>query len=350
MSLVEDLVWLIDIPSPTGEEEALCTALARRLSPRFGSTGMLRVGNSLVVGRPSPRPLITLFGHLDTVPAQENARARLVGERVTGLGASDMKSGLAVMLALLEDPDVASGPFDVAAVFYDREEGPADENGLEEVLDAVDWLTSTELAVVLEPTDLELQLGCRGSLNATVTFLGKAAHAARPWLGDNAITRAGEWLAEMHKQEPQAVSVGGIEFTETFAVTMARGGVARNVVPPRLDVNLNYRFPPDRTLEQAEARLRERAAAADDVEIVDRAPPGPIPEDSVHLQRLKRVSGARITGKQAWTDVARLAQRGIPGVNYGPGVIALSHTAEESVPVAAMDAVHEVLRRFLAGA
>ena len=59
---------------------------------------------------------------------------------MSGLGASDMKAGLAVMLALLEDPQVAAGPYRVAGVFYDKEEGPAHENGLEGVLDAVGWL------------------------------------------------------------------------------------------------------------------------------------------------------------------------------------------------------------------
>jgi succinyl-diaminopimelate desuccinylase len=350
VSLADDLVWLIDTPSPTGEEEALCTALARRLSPRFGSKAMLRVGNSLVVGAPGPRPLITLFGHLDTVPAQGNAVASVKEGQVSGVGASDMKSGLAVMLALLEDPSFGSSPFNVAAVFYDREEGPADDNGLEEVLATVGWLATTALAVVLEPTDLELQLGCRGSLNATVTFLGRASHSARPWLGENAITRAGDWLSAMHRSEPRLVTVEGLEFAESFSVTTAAGGVARNVVPARFDLNLNYRFPPDVTLEQAEARLRKAAAAADAIEIVDRAPPGPVPTANIHLERLARVSGARRTGKQAWTDVARLAQRGIPGVNYGPGAAAVSHTPEESVPVASMELALESLRMFLAGA
>ena len=347
MSLADDLVWLIGIPSPTGEEEALCNALARRLSPRYGSDALLRVGNSLVVGRPGPGTLIALYGYLDTVPAQGNATPEVRDGRVFGLGASDMKSGLAVMLALLEDAEVAAGPVRLGAVFYDQEEGPADENGLEGVLDAVGWLGGAGLSVVLEPTDLELQLGCQGALNARVTFLGEAAHSARPWLGVNAISRAGEWLAAMHRREPIPVTVAGLEFREVMSVTQAQGGIATNVIPARFDLNLNYRFPPNLTLGEAEARLRAAAAPADQVEIVDRAPAGTIPEGNRHLERLTRATGARRGAKQGWTDVARLTRRGIPAVNYGPGEVALCHRADESVAVADMETAFTALKRFL---
>ena len=348
-SLIDDLIWLIGVPSVTGEEETLCTLLARRLSPRWGVDGIQRIGNSLVIGHPKNKPQITLYGHLDTVPAQGNQAGRLQGGRVHGLGASDMKSGLAVMLGLLEDDAVAAGPYDVIGVFYDKEEGPALDNGLEDVLDAVPWLADAAFAVVLEPTDLQLELGCQGALNATVGFQGKAAHSARPWLGENAISKAGPWLVEMGGRTPERVEVAGLEFLETFNVTMAKGGVARNVIPPRFEVNLNYRFPPDRTIGDAETRLREVTVTADDVVIVDRAPPAPIPEDNSHLDRLAAVSGATRKGKQAWTDVARLSARGIPAVNYGPGETAEAHQATESVEVASLQIAFDALQAFLTG-
>jgi succinyl-diaminopimelate desuccinylase len=345
--LVDDLVWLIGIRSVTGEEEALCTAIARRLSSRWGADGLRRVGNALVVGRPDERPLLTLCGHLDTVPEQGNSTPVVREGRVHGLGAVDMKGGVAVMLALLEDDEVAAAPYSVAGVFYDKEEGPAHENGLEDVLDAVTWLAGSRFAVVLEPSDRQIQLGCQGGINATVSFLGRSAHSARPWLGENAVTRAGEFLAELHRREPVPLVVDGLEFRETAAITMARGGLARNVIPPRFDLNLNYRFPPNMTLEEAEARVRAIAAAADEVTIVDRAPAAPIPAGDPHLRRLERVSGAPRAAKQAWTDVARLAARGIPAVNFGPGESSLAHRADESLAIDELEAVHAGLRRFL---
>jgi len=345
--LVDDLVWLIGTRSVTGEEEALCTAIARRLSARWGADGLVRVGNAIVVGRPDDRPLLTLYGHLDTVPEQGNAVPEVRDGRVHGLGAVDMKGGVAVMLALLDDDEVAAGPYAVAAVFYDREEGPADENGLEDVLHAVPWLEDARFAVVLEPSDRQIQLGCQGAINATVTFLGRSAHSARPWLGENAVSKAGEFLAELHRREPVPVIVDGLEFKETATITTAHAGLARNVIPSRFDLNLNYRFPPSLTLEEAEVRVRAIAAAADEVTIVDRAPAAPIPSGDPHLERLQRVSGLPRAAKQAWTDVARLTARGIPAVNFGPGETALAHRPDESVAIDDLEAVHAGLRRFL---
>ena len=346
MDLTALLREIVDIPSPTGEEGTLARWVAQRLTPTVPEVSV--VGNAVVAVRPRRgAPRIDLYGHLDTVPAQGNLPARVEDGRLHGLGASDMKAGLAVMVALMEDDEVASGPYEIAAVFYDKEEGPAHENGLEDVLDATPFLADAALAVVMEPTDNEIQLGCQGALNATVRFTGRSAHSSRPWFGENAVTKAGVWLAAMHAREPVEVEVAGLTFRETFSVTTAHGGIARNVIPASFEVNVNHRFPPDRALEEAEWRLREVCSAADEVVIVDRAAPAPIPEGNPYLDRLIEVSGATVTGKQAWTDVARLASRGVPALNYGPGETALAHRQDESVELSALDESFGVLKRFL---
>jgi succinyl-diaminopimelate desuccinylase len=342
VSLVDDLVWLVDIPSATGSEEQIRDAVAKRLSkldPRA-------IGKSVVVGRRTGRPLIALYGHLDTVPEQGNLPARVKGDRVHGLGATDMKSGLAVMIALLEDPAIARGPFDVLGVFYDAEEGPAAGNGLERVLDETPDLLEAEFSIVMEPTDGELQLGCQGAINATVEFHGVAAHSARPWLGENAITKAAWWLGEIDRRSWRDVMVGGLTFKETFAVTTATAGVARNVIPATFTLNLNHRFAPDRTMAQAEALVREVCASADRVEIVDRAAAAPIPEGNPHLDRLRGLVSV-VSAKTAWTDVARLTERGLAAVNYGPGEVALAHRADESVAIAPLETCFTVMRELL---
>lgn len=343
-SLVDDLRWLVDIPSETGHERALRDAIADRLS---AVTDVQIVGESLVAGRRTGRPRIDLYGHLDTVPENGNLPSRIEGGRVHGLGTSDMKAGVAVMLAALESPDVAAGPYDVVGVFYDREEGPSAENGLEQVLDEVAHLADADLAVVLEPTDNELQLGCQGTMNATVTFRGVAAHSARPWLGINAVTTAGEWLAEMHRRAARDVDVEGLTFKETFVVTTAHGGRARNVIPDAFTLNVNHRYPPDRTPEDAERILAMVCAAADEFEVIDRAPAAPLVRDNEHVRRLESCGVASVAAKTAWTDVARLAQRGIAAVNFGPGEVALAHRADESVAIDALETGWEIVRRFL---
>jgi succinyl-diaminopimelate desuccinylase len=344
VSLSTTLVELINIPSVIGNEEEIATAIEFRTA---ASRSVLRLGNALVVGEPTGRPLIVLYGHTDTVPEQGNGTASIEAGRVHGLGACDMKGGLAVMIHLLEDPKVLSGPYDVVGVFYDKEEGPSAENGLEDVLNAVGWLADAEFSLVFEPTDLNLELGCNGAMNADIIFTGHAAHSARPWLGENAVTKAGAWLAAMHERMPERVEIAGLEYREVFSVTRANGGIANNVLPSKFTMNLNYRFPPVYDLEAAEARLRQVASDADEVIITDRAPAGTIPEGNRHLARIEGLVGGARTAKQGWTDVARLTGRGIPAVNFGPGEVAQAHQATESVPIQNLEFVFDVMRRFL---
>lgn len=347
MTVLDTLCWLVDIPSPTGREGQLCEALSHRLGSTYARDHVRCVGKSLVVGSRTGRPLILLVGHIDTVPPQGQGPAQVEGGRLLGLGTSDMKSGVAVMVHLLEEEMVREGPFDVVGVFYDAEEGPDAGNGLEPVLRELSWLSEAEFAVVLEPTDLELQLGCQGTANATVRFEGRSAHSARPWLGENAITKAGAWLADLHDRQPEEHVVSGLSFYEVFSVTQASAGVARNVIPGRFDLHLNYRFPPDVSPEAARRRMSEIAAPADALEVHEIVPGAPVPEGNPHLDRLIRATGARITPKQAWTDVARLARYGIPAVNYGPGEVAQAHQATESVPITNLEPALEALLGFL---
>lgn len=345
-SVHETLEWLVNTPSVTGNEGRIATAIAQRLLPSWSMQSVTRVGNSLVVGEPSGRPMIALYGHTDTVPEQNNGRARVEAGRMYGLGTSDMKAGLAVMIHLLEDDAVRNGAYDVVGVFYDKEEGPADENGLEEVLDRVEWLGGAQLSIVMEPTDLNLEMGCNGVLNADIVFRGKSAHSARPWLGENAVTKAGAWLAKLDAMEPELVTFEGLEYREVFSVTKAAGGIANNIIPPEFVINLNHRFPPVYTLDQAESRLRDVAVEADDIVLKDRAPAGTVPEGNHLVERLEAISGAGRQAKQGWTDVARLTARGIPAVNYGPGEVAQAHQVTESVELSNLDRSLEVLGEF----
>jgi succinyl-diaminopimelate desuccinylase len=345
--LHETLRAIVDVPSELGQEGRLCTILEERMLATWGRDGVSRIGNSIVVGRRTGRPLVSLYGHIDTVPSQGQGPARVEDGRLYGLGASDMKAGVAVMLHLMEDPALAKGPFDVVAVFYDKEEGPFAENGLGDVLVTADWLAESEFAIVMEPTNNELHLGCQGVANAHVVFSGHAAHSSRPWLGDNAVTKSGSFLKAMHEWDNRVVEVNGLSYTEVFSVTMASGGVARNIIPDRFDVTLNYRFPPDMTTDEAIARLHEVTAGADEVEIIDVAPGGSVSLDNEHLQRLDGIAGTVHRAKQGWTDVARLTGLGVPAVNYGPGDVEQAHQVGEWAELAKLDRSYEVLAEFL---
>lgn len=343
----ETLTWLVDVPSVTGDEARICTEIATRLYPALGLDGVVRLGDSLVAGRRTGRPVLLLAGHLDTVPSQGQAPAFVEGDRVYGLGAADMKGGLAVMIHLLEDPGVQAGPYDVIGIFYAGEEGPSSGNQLEEVLTKAQWMYKAEFAVVLEPSDGELQLGCNGIINATVSFEGRSAHSARPWLGENAVTKAGEWMTALHQLDPVEVEIDGMVYREVMSVTRASGGIANNIIPPRFDLNVNYRFPPTRSLKEAEAFLAEMCLEADGFVITDSAPAGPVRLDTPFVKKLAEASGAPKAAKQGWTDVARFGVYGVAAVNYGPGETAQGHQLGESVALADLDKVFESLRSVL---
>jgi succinyl-diaminopimelate desuccinylase len=336
--LVETLTWLVDIPSVTGDEAGLRDAIAARLN----QMPLRAIADSLVVGEPREGGVM-LVGHLDTVPLQGEDGARVDRDRVHGLGATDMKGGLAVMIHLIE----ALGPAEVACVFYAGEEGPLGGNQLAMVLDNGPWLRKATAAVVLEPTNRAIEAGCQGAINADVVFIGEPAHSARPWLGDNAITKAGGFLARMRELDPEPHIVGGLEFLEVISVTTARGGVARNVIPGEFIMNVNYRFAPDRDPDEAVTRLTEICAEADRVDVTDVAPSGSVDIDHPLFQALIARSGASVSGKQGWTDVAQLSSAGIPAVNFGPGEPSLAHKPGESVRVADLEWVYESLLDIL---
>lgn len=349
MSLIETTEWLVGIPSVTGSEDAIAEALSKRLQETFGADEIVRIGNSVIAGRRTGRPLVLLVGHIDTVPSQGAPPVHIENGRMYGLGTADMKGGVAVMLELLESAPVRDGDFDVVGVFYDAEEGPSDENGLEPVLAELAWLRDAELAIVLEPSDSEIQLGCNGVINASVEFHGKSAHSARPWWGENAVSKAGQWLSAMHDRQPEPVIIDGLEFREVMSVTMADGGIARNIIPDRFTLNLNFRFSPLRTIDDAAARVMEVCSSADAVIVTDSAPAGRVERDHPLVSRLHEVSGASFAPKQGWTDVARLGTYGILGVNFGPGETAQAHQAHESLATSDLDETFDALFNLLAG-
>lgn len=346
-SIADLLETLVNIPSVTGNEAAIAAFVEARLRA-IGAGEILRSGHGLVWRGPQRgRPLVVLVGHLDTVPPQGNEVARREDGRMYGLGTSDMKSGDALMLALVEALDLSATRFDLACVFYDAEEGPAAGNGLGRILPAMSWLNSAALAIVLEPTDMNVEMGCNGVMNVEVRVPGVSAHSARPWLGRNAVAEGVAWLAAITRFPVTPVFVQGLEYRETLQVTTLHAGRTRNVVPDEMVVNLNHRFPPDRTVEQATAKLRSLVPEAFGFQVVDVAAPGLVALDQPIVQSFVRRTGAHVAGKQGWTDVARFTGAGIPAFNFGPGLAALCHRADEHCPIENLGLAYDWLAAFL---
>jgi succinyl-diaminopimelate desuccinylase len=320
---------LIDIPSESGDEARLAAHVGAVLAPDD-------LGDTCLLAR--RRAPVLLAGHLDTVPAQGNLPGRRDGERVHGLGASDMKGALAVMIEL------ALAGARVDCLFFGREELPLTRSALTPLLrrERLDY----ELVVMMEPTANELHAGCLGNVNATWTFHGRSGHSARPWDADNAIHRAAAAIAALAAVPPEEHVLDGLPFTEVASVTRIAGGIALNVVPDRAQCHVNYRFAPGRSPEAAEARLRELCPG--DLRIESLAPSAPVALTNPRTRALVAAGGLRVAPKQAWTPVAEFAQAGLDAVNFGPGTPAEAHTRDESVPVEALVRAYRVLEAFAA--
>ena len=304
-------------------------------------------GESVLFAKRTGKPLVLLAGHTDTVPAQGNLPGRIEDGAVVGLGASDMKGGLAVMIELGRWAAETELAYDLALLFFPREElGPA-ENPLPGVFERTDLVDEAQLVICLEPTDNTLQLGCLGNLNARAIFEGKSAHSARPWLGVNAIKLAFDGLQQVLEAEPRDVDIDGLVFREVISVTQLNAGIAANVIPARAEAILNFRYAPDRSPESAVERVRE--LVGNDVEILANSPPAHVASRSPLVERLRAVGGFEVQPKQAWTNVADFAARGLDAINLGPGGTRYAHAVDELVEISELERTYDALQRFLAG-
>jgi succinyl-diaminopimelate desuccinylase len=323
---------LVDVPSESRHEMAVMD-LARALG---AGPVLYDDGECLLLGQ-ADAPVV-LAGHVDTIPAQGNLPGRIEDGAVHGLGASDMKGGVAVMLEL------ARARIPARYLLFTREEVPVTESPLP-ALFATDRLAGVELAVVLEPTDCILHAGCLGNVQARATFRGESAHSARPWTGVNAIHELVRGLQTLVELEPRDVELDGLVFREVVSAVRVDGGIASNVIPAEAHVELNFRYAPGQTREQAEARLRELVPAGE-LEILSNSPAAPPALTNAMARRLRDLV-PEVQPKQAWTPVAQFAEQGIDAVNYGPGATAYAHRRDEQVPIANLERCYETLRAFL---
>jgi len=327
---------LVDIASESRDEQRLAAHVAAALAA--GGVPVRDLGDTCVLAGDASAPVL-LAGHLDTVPAQGNRPGRIADGRVHGVGASDMKGALAVMLELA----LAGAPY--RCLFFGREELPARESALAPLLEREPL--AAELVVMMEPTACELHAGCLGNINATWTFGGRSGHSARPWTAGNAIEHAASGVLALASQPPLPVAFDGLVFVEVASVTRIAGGIAGNVIPDRAECHVNFRYAPGRTPGEAEARLAELCAGHGELRVDSNAPSGAV-AIGPRVDALVAAGDLVRAPKQAWTPVAEFAAAGLPAVNFGPGDPAQAHRRDESVEIAALVRAHDVLARYAA--
>jgi succinyl-diaminopimelate desuccinylase len=342
---------LMAVPSPSRGEGPLADVVedALRSAPWLL---LERVGDNIVArtdGGHGQR--LVLAGHLDTVPANGNQEPRFDGDTVWGLGASDMKGGLAVMLELaatVREPTV-----DVTWCFYAREEIGRADSGLVELWQQRPELLAGDAAILGEPTGALVEAGCQGTMRVQITLRGVRAHTARPFTGRNAIHRVAPLLQRVADWPGREVVLDGCAYAEQLQAVAVEGGVAANVGPDLARVTLNHRYAPDRGAKEAGAFLLELmhgtwdADDGDTWEVLDSGDGAPPSLGHPLLHALVEKSGAAPKAKVGWTDVASFWEHGVPAANFGPGDPLLAHHPDERVSAAQLEQAHRVLHAVI---
>jgi succinyl-diaminopimelate desuccinylase len=341
---VDLTVQLVDIESVSRHEQAIADAVEAALSA-YAHLTVTRHGNTVVARTDLGRgERVVIAGHLDTVPVNDNLPARREGDLLHGLGTCDMKGGDAVILRLAAT--VPAPNRDVTYILYEAEEIDSEFNGLNLLGQSHPELMRGDFAILMEPSNAEVEAGCQGTLRVEVRATGERAHSARSWKGVNAIHRASPILERLTAYEPRKPLIDGLEYHEGLNAVSIRGGVAGNVLPDECVVEVNYRFAPDRSEAEAQQFVRDFFEGYD-VTVVDSAP-GALPGlDLPAAKAFVEAVGREVNPKFGWTDVARFTALGIPAVNFGPGDPMLAHKQEEHVPVEHIERCEQQLREWL---
>ncbi|MCQ4041311.1 succinyl-diaminopimelate desuccinylase [Streptantibioticus rubrisoli] len=347
--LLELTDGLVAIRSVSGNERELADLVERRLLDRAPDLTVRRIGNNVIArtGKGAQQRIV-LAGHLDTVPEFPPGSRATNGapETVRGLGAVDMKGGVAVMLALAER--AKDSGFDLTFLFYDKEEIGSRRSETNLLLTDYPYLLGGDLAILLEPTNGRVEAGCQGNLVVDLGFDGVRAHTARPWQGVNAIHRAAVALARISGFVPEPVDIDGLVYRQALCVVGVDGGVQGDVVPDHCSVRVNYRHAP--TLDSAAALdvVTGLAPEADRVRVVLSSPPAPPALAHPLVAQACAAAGGEIKPRLGWSDVGRFAAHGIPAINFGPGDPELAHTPREFVSRDALETCYTALLAFLA--
>lgn len=337
---------LVDVESVSRDERAITDAVEAALA-ELPHLSVERDGNTLVARTDRDRSeRVAIAGHLDTVPVNDNLPSSRRGKLLYGLGACDMKGGVAVALRLatLPDPDR-----DLTFVFYDCEEIAAEFNGLGRIARERPAVLAADFAILMEPSNAVVEAGCQGTMRVDVVIRGERAHTARSWMGRNAIHEAAPVLQRLVAYVPRTPVIDGLTYREGLNAVAVTGGVAGNVLPDEARVSVNYRFAPDRGVDEAYAHLQE-VFGGYELELTDAAP-GAVPGlDRPAAKAFVEAMGGPVNPKFGWTDVAQFTLLGVPAVNFGPGDPLLAHKQEEHVPVEQLVRLEQQMVRWLSAA
>ena len=299
-------------------------------------------------------PVVMFHAHMDTVGLSGKATAEPIstGGNVYGRGACDTKGSLVAMvesLRLLAEIEADRRATVVLVGGVDEEVGGS---GAQELAAAHPEI---EMAVIGEPTSLEIATAHKGVLRLEIATTGIPAHSSKPHLGRNAIYAMGRVLETLQTGYLPALDPVGhpLAGPATLAVTIIRGGSGFNVVPAECVIGLDRRVIPGEDYEELLEEFDSLLAGLD-VPLERRDPilmtaPLDTPIDAPVVQALVKAreaaTGSRPEpiGVTYGTDASALVPAGISCVVFGPGSIDQAHSDEEWVGIEETAQAAEIL-------
>jgi len=333
------LTRMLEIYSPSGEEEELSNFLAKEMEDLGFRVRKDKVGN--VIGEIGQgKPVILLCGHMDTVEGY--IPVRIENNKLYGRGAVDAKAPLAAMIVaastfLKED---FPGKILVVGVVDEEGSGKGIRHFIKEGIEP-------DYAIFGEPSGIEkIVFGYKGILNIKITCETPSGHSAAPWLFDNAIEKAMEIWRQIQKLHLREEKLKSRFYSTTSCLTKINGGNASSMIPSRCDICVQLRIPPHFTPEQifnevkrkikrykatnpkVSVKLKMEGVAngfeADRRSLLVRALAWAIRKTTLNYASFSRKTG---TGDMNLLGNALK----IPVVTYGPGDSRLDHTPNEHI-------------------
>ena len=309
---------------------------------------------------PGAKRTIVFEAHQDTVPIDqmtiEPFGARIEGDRLYGRGACDIKGGMAAMLTAFarvarEKPRGAANLIMACAV--------DEEFTFRGALELMKRGMKAEMAIVAEPTDLNIVNAHKGVVRWHLATTGRSCHSSRPERGINALYRMGRVLTaiECYAAKLCAGKADPLLGPATMSVGRIEGGTSVNTVPDLCKIEIDRRLLPGEDPQAAPGQLLEFLEQEGIDFPVTSEPPWMSkcalgPELSGELvQLLGRAIDAvkgnhKVEAVPYGTDASTIAEGGIPAVVFGPGDIARAHTCDEWVPLSEVEQASEILYRL----
>lgn len=304
------------------------------------------------------KPRLLLAPHTDTVSVAgmtiDPFGAEIREGRLYGRGACDTKGTMAAMLAALEEIGPRIPDLDVEITFAGF---MGEETGQWGSRDFAAKYPDYDFALIGEPTECAVVHTHKGSYWCSLTTTGRAAHGARPELGENAILKMQPVIAALYEEFLPRLTAPAFHHPvlgdSTLNLGMIHGGTRSNIVPDTCTIKLDIRFTPAVHRHGIAALLQDflderhlPVTVQKDKDAI--CAPLDTPADNPFVQRLG-ACGNGLTGAPWFCDAAWLAAVGIPAVAAGPGSIAQAHTADEWVSLDELERGVKFYRDFLEG-